>query len=83
MMELKMKSTNRFDTLQVSSYNNIMNLLILQKLLNAFLAGNIDEMVALLASGIDINTTFEVFLISRPVYFKPTFVIICRVMLLC
>ena len=60
-----MRNTSRYgwspgsNNLSTNSVSLIF-ILSLQKLLNAVSAGHIDEMVAILTSGIDINTTLEV-----------------------
>ena len=59
-----MRTTSRLGPLNLFYSMNLKENfnLALQKLLDALLTGKIDEMVALLTSGIDVNTTLEVFL---------------------
>ena len=62
MMELKNRNLDRYC---YSSVDNSCCILVqiycLQRLVDALFKGEIDEMVALIASGIDINLTLEVF----------------------
>ena len=80
MMEPRKRSSDRlvrYDkvVLNVSSfiiirmfYEVFIMFIYLQRLVDAVSKGDIDEMVALLTSGIDINITLEVLY----VYYKPT-----------